>query len=454
MSKKVIVVGAGHGGLVAAYHLAKNGYDVTVYEKSQHRNIGYDWKDYFEIKSIEYAEIEIPEQYIVEKNAITFIGKGDDTPVVSQYVNPGTKQYFMKRRTLLKLLIDYVVGAGGKVIFNCNVEEPIMFGNRIVGIKTNKGTFFADLIIDSAGVHSPIRTALPEYLGITKSPQKYEVLHTYRGCYKRLKGYDDPEYKYRVYADEDGTKGLKWLVTYKDMADILIGWYSEITQDDVDCIRYDFEAKNPYVDSKLVSGGKVVDIPVRQPLGIMVADGYAAIGDCAFMTVPVIGSGISNSIKAGKILADTILNDKNDEYSVQTLWQYQSTYFKEVGFDCCLLAVCRVFMNKVTADEVSFAFKEGIITSKDFRMNISETSFIGLVKDKDFSFSDIKDRLKKIVGYPDLKKKCLEFIADFGRFKLLQASYPEKYSKLTAEKWIKKYDDFYSEMNIDSYVEK
>ena len=33
--KKIIVAGAGHGGLTAAYNLAKNGFDVTVYEKNK-----------------------------------------------------------------------------------------------------------------------------------------------------------------------------------------------------------------------------------------------------------------------------------------------------------------------------------------------------------------------------------------------------------------------------------
>ena len=33
MSKKIVVAGAGHGGLIAAYYLAAAGYDVTVYEK-------------------------------------------------------------------------------------------------------------------------------------------------------------------------------------------------------------------------------------------------------------------------------------------------------------------------------------------------------------------------------------------------------------------------------------
>ena len=30
--KKIVVAGAGHGGLTASYHLALKGYDVTVLE--------------------------------------------------------------------------------------------------------------------------------------------------------------------------------------------------------------------------------------------------------------------------------------------------------------------------------------------------------------------------------------------------------------------------------------
>lgn len=33
MSKKIVVAGAGHGGVIAAAKLAKEGFEVTVYEK-------------------------------------------------------------------------------------------------------------------------------------------------------------------------------------------------------------------------------------------------------------------------------------------------------------------------------------------------------------------------------------------------------------------------------------
>jgi flavin-dependent dehydrogenase len=61
----------------------------------------------------------------------------------------------------------------------------------------------------------------------------------------------------------------------------------------------------------------------------MVGKGYVAIGDCAFMTTPLVGSGISNSLRAGQILAEEII--KNNSVSIETLWQYQVRYYKEIG---------------------------------------------------------------------------------------------------------------------------
>ena len=43
--KKIIVAGAGHGGLTAAYNLSKNGFDVTVFEKGDREGLGYDWHE-------------------------------------------------------------------------------------------------------------------------------------------------------------------------------------------------------------------------------------------------------------------------------------------------------------------------------------------------------------------------------------------------------------------------
>lgn len=42
---KVIVIGAGNAGLVAAEKLARGGLDVSVFEKNAYENLSYDWHD-------------------------------------------------------------------------------------------------------------------------------------------------------------------------------------------------------------------------------------------------------------------------------------------------------------------------------------------------------------------------------------------------------------------------
>ena len=50
MGKRIIVAGGGHGGIAAAKLLAEQGFDVTVYEKNERENMGYDWTDIFDKK--------------------------------------------------------------------------------------------------------------------------------------------------------------------------------------------------------------------------------------------------------------------------------------------------------------------------------------------------------------------------------------------------------------------
>ena len=58
--KRILVAGAGHGGLTAAYNLAKAGYDVTVLEYKRRENLGYDWHDALEMSAFLESGIPCP----------------------------------------------------------------------------------------------------------------------------------------------------------------------------------------------------------------------------------------------------------------------------------------------------------------------------------------------------------------------------------------------------------
>ncbi|MBQ1553627.1 MAG: NAD(P)-binding protein, partial [Clostridia bacterium] len=61
---EIIIAGAGHGGLTAAYNFARNGYSVTVYEKKQRSELGYGWKDSMSPSAFNFCGMPMPEKKV------------------------------------------------------------------------------------------------------------------------------------------------------------------------------------------------------------------------------------------------------------------------------------------------------------------------------------------------------------------------------------------------------
>lgn len=89
---EIIVAGAGHGGLVAAWKLAQLGHKVTVYERYARENLGYDQKDPVDSAYFDYAGITYPEEWHAPNNVITLVP-------IDETVAPVT----LPRRNLLRL---------------------------------------------------------------------------------------------------------------------------------------------------------------------------------------------------------------------------------------------------------------------------------------------------------------------------------------------------------------
>ena len=66
--KRILVAGAGHGGLSAAYNLARNGYDVTVIEAKSREDLGYDWHDALEMSAFIESGMPCPPESMYEPN--------------------------------------------------------------------------------------------------------------------------------------------------------------------------------------------------------------------------------------------------------------------------------------------------------------------------------------------------------------------------------------------------
>ena len=442
MSKNIIIAGAGHGGLVAGYYLAQNGYTVTVYEKGKKNRLGYAQSDSVHLDGFEESGIPVPEAYKVKRTPISFCVLGTDLPPVTQADSGETYNVEIDRKALYKYLIGMAQEAGVKFVYECEIEAPIVLGSRVAGIRTSKGDFYGDLVIDACGVYSPIRSQLPEFMNITRQPGPFDVLHSYRAYFTRLKNAPEPEHKYMVSLITGDHCGILWVVTHEDCVDVFIGSFYDMPQEYIDEQLALLRKANPHMGKKRLKGGDgVVDIPIRQPLSVMVADGYAAIGDAAFMTIPVKGSGIGYSMRAGKMLADCVMEDENGLYNEETLWSYQIRYFDEVGSNSAILAIIKSLFPVVTQEDLVYVFGENLLTSEDLEKFGSEAGVAKIIAS--LKPGVIKDKAKKLIGNQNVRRMLTGTAKNIAMYKIVEQNLKENFSSAAAKKWADAYDNFF-----------
>lgn len=437
MSKKIIVAGGGHGGIAAAMLLAKEGFDVTVFEKNSRENMGYDWTDIFDRKGFTCLGIPMPKKELYNlKHDMTFYGPSMDIPL-TQNVPQDQLEIQMERKDIYNHLILHAEKAGVKFVYNCTVEGPVLIGNRVVGIKTSSGDQIGDLVIDACGMHSPVRMNLPSSFGIQKKLKDYETFYVYRAFYNKAQEVEDVN-KYKVLLLPEGKEGISWVATEENHTDVLIGRFHKFTLEDAEATVDRMRKTNPSIGEERVRGGQFVTIPLRQPAAIMVADGYAAIGDSAFMTVPIIGSGIANSLKTAKILADTVIADTTCSYSAEVLWQYQRKFFKELGNGLAPLACIKMMLARFTGDDLDHVFRYKILNADDMTIGADSNSLASMMKIGDATV--VPTKLYGLARNKQVVLKVARMAYDLGRAVAITAAMPKTYNRKAVLKWAKEYD--------------
>lgn len=180
---KIIIAGAGHGGLVAGAILAQNGYDVTLCEKRQEDQLGHDWEDRFSVKTLfDFIKKPVPWDQLRKRSDSTFYSPDEKTPVVVKFIDEDRPR-MMWRSDVLAKLIEHFLVCGGKIIFGEEVLNPIINEGLVVGINTSSGNIYADLVIDALGIDSVLRKSLPTQFNIERDYGYGEVFYAYRAYY-------------------------------------------------------------------------------------------------------------------------------------------------------------------------------------------------------------------------------------------------------------------------------
>lgn len=435
MSTKIIVAGLGHGGIAAAALLAKRGFDVTVYEKKSEGTLGYDWTDIFAPAALQIAEIPMPDEDKYEyKENMTFFAPTSKRSLTQQ-VPEEELEIKMERKDIYAHLINHAVNCGVKIEYDCEVYSPLTLGNRVIGIKTEKGDFTADLVIDACGINSPVRMNLPDSMGIEKQVKREEKITIYRAFYNKASD-EEVEAKFRVNFFAGGEKCISWVASEEEHTDLLVGRFEEFTLEKLEAYADMLRENSPRLGKEKVRGGQFVEIPVRHPLSIMVGDGYAAIGDSAFMTVPLIGSGIANSLKAARMLADTVSADSTRSFSAETLWSYQYKFYKKLGSGLAPLECVKYMLLSLTPDELDYCFDSGMLNEYNITMG---ANFTRITTQFELDPKDLMIKATAVCKNPAVLKKVMICGTKLAQVMSVCAAIPHKWNRKAVMLWAKAY---------------
>lgn len=431
--KKIVVAGLGHGGLTAAINLVKNGYDVTVYESKKREEMGHDWHDYLNLSAFDMAGIERPSEDKYTEGLTQGFRNPEKTKTIC--VEVGIDAIAMDRKVLIDYLLFLAEEAGVKILYSHKVLSPVTEGNRVSGINVSNGeeefAVNADLVIDAAGIYSPVRSNLPKRFGIENNFEKRNIFHVYRAYFNNTDGSKtNPPYTVNLF--HMNRPGIDWTITEDEYVDILVGKFGaagELTEKDVDEAMATLRAEYPFIGQEIVRGGKFGDIPLSRMSPMIVCNGYAAVGDSAGMTVPLNGSGIVLSMRAGKILADTVMKS-NGEYTRETLWKYEYEYFQTLGKDYVMVDMLKNLFTYISGEHVDLFMKTGVLNENTLAFGGDSFSFtpelvFNIVKSVPFIVPLVPKLIRRLVGVPfiDIVSKAM----------------PKEYNKEKVAKWIKIY---------------
>lgn len=437
MSKKIIVAGAGHGGLVAAAYLAEQGYETEVFEKNKREELGYDWHDSIGRDTFELAGItEYDRDKLTPKRDPTFYAPSLKTPV-SCDTSPEGKLLEIERSDLYDYLIAHAENKGVAMNYSAQVNGPLLDeSGEVCGLVVDGREVTADLVIDSAGLSSPVMAGLPKKYGMNETYSENDIFHTYRAYYNLVEGIDTPNMeRFNIYFKFEKIKGIAWFKISEGMADFLVGSVKPLDLEKVGIVLNAMRKVQPALGEKLLRGGQIIDIPIRSTHSLLVGKRYAAVGDVISMPDPMCGSGITNAVKAGAMLAKAVIeiDEAGKPYTVEELWRYQVAYYKSVANGAIATAILKNRMLDYSDGALNFFFDKAIFTAKELggghrAMKMDKAEMIG--------------KLKRGLRHPISLLKLKEAVDKSKEAQKTAMDIPEVYDKDAVGSWRKKLNSF------------
>ncbi len=434
---KIVIIGANQGALVAGELLGKQGYKVVIYEKNKREDVSYPWHDNMTPSTFERIGLPLPpESVAVKKDSDWTFYPPDKKTNFAMKVPEERRDIKVQRRPLNDWLYERAKDYA-EIHYEAPVKCVIYENGRVCGAELQDGIkVSADLVIDCGGANSSVRESLPKELGIETHLDPHFTFQVRRTFFKRSSGVPAPEKTHNLYMRHLGEKGITWCADYpKDgVVDVLVGRIDELSDETYNRALADMKETYPIIGDEAVCGGELVVIPLRHAASLMVSDGYAVLGDSAFMTIPLMGSGMASSMLGAKILSEVLAG--KDDFSKANLYRYQAQYMAEIGGKNSGIDVLKNWMIDIEADKLSFLMNKQIIGEKEF-------SAAGSGNGVQLSFSDIMAKLIAGIAHLPMLFNLIGATTKMKKQMAIGKEIPKEWDEKAFAAWQAEYEKFF-----------
>jgi digeranylgeranylglycerophospholipid reductase len=391
----VVIAGGGMSGLITAASIgynSKGNARVLVVDRNKEgepgkkTNNGWTCGDATSKRSLDY---------LAEHIGIRYGPPELEHPVKGVYVySPDRKTkvlfegegYLFNRKLAPRRQVNDAKRHGVEFLFGATAERLLSEDGRITGISGRRSdntpfTVTAKVVVDATGSSSTLRRFMPVKSMMEREIDPDDVVGTGRYILDFEPAEDAPAFFSPDYCiihlDQFiAPAGYAWVFPKgKKKVNIGLGVsHSGLARrnrrfglnDNLQSLIDKYLADNPVIknysqptdDANSGNTKGNWQVPVRRHNDCMVANGFAVVGDAAWMPRPIDAGGISPSIYGGTILGKVVAEAlEAGDTSEAGLWKYNVEYMRTHGYPMASFEVLRRYLQTVTNDQINYGMK-------------------------------------------------------------------------------------------------
>jgi digeranylgeranylglycerophospholipid reductase len=295
--------------------------------------------------------------------------------------------YILNRKVLPQKQLNDALNVGIEIKYNLALRNVLTDNNKVIGVEgedlETKSPFkkTCKIVVDCTGVTSVLRTNLPINSHIQKKINRDDLEATGRYIYNfenevEDNTFFDPDYCL-IHLDQNiAPGGYAWVFPKgKNKVNVGLGVQQKAMEEhnrkqgqrkDLKTKIDDYVRMNPVIKNPQIANGEFDDgnswgtwqVSVRRQNDCLVANGYMLVGDSAWMPKPLDAGGIGPAIIAATIAGkDAVQSIQANDYSEESLWQYNLDFVDAYGYKTAGLEVFRRLLQKLSNDQINYGMK-------------------------------------------------------------------------------------------------